>query len=311
MIQKLSPLVIVTGAAGFVGRHVCRALARQGCTVTGLGHGRWTEAEWRDWGLSSFVDGDVDLQALSALPCAQAPVAILHCAGSSAVSYSYAQPHGDFQRAVDTTAAVLEWQRLNAPKDCRMVLVSSAAIYGDQGDVDLVEGSSHTPISPYGFHKAMAEQLCDSYSRFFGLHISIVRLFSVYGEGLRKQLLWDAANKFATGEHRFFGTGHELRDWIHVEDAARLLAAAALRPQRTLEVYNGGHVQLTTSQILTLLAHQFSADIRPEFTGETHSGNPRRLTSDSRHTMDQLGWTPSTSIEDGLRAYAAWFKGAR
>lgn len=192
-----------------------------------------------------------------------------------------------------------------------MVLVSSAAIYGDQGDVDLVEGNSHTPISPYGFHKAMAEQLCDSYSRFFGLRISIVRLFSVYGDGLRKQLLWDAANKFTNGERRFFGTGHELRDWIHVEDAARLLAAAALKPQRTLEVYNGGHEKLTTSQILTLLAGQFSADIRPEFTGETHSGNPRRLTSDSRHTMDQLCWTPSTSIEDGLRAYAAWFKTAR
>jgi UDP-glucose 4-epimerase len=309
--QELPPLVIVTGAAGFVGRHVCRALSRQGCVVVGLGHGRWTETEWRGWGLSRFVDGDVDLPALDALALERPPRAIVHCAGSSAVSFSYAQPLGDFQRAVDTTAAVLEWQRLNAPKDCRMVLVSSAAIYGDQGDVDLVEGSSHTPISPYGFHKAMAEQLCDSYSRFFGLHISMVRLFSVYGEGLRKQLLWDAANKFANGERRFFGTGHELRDWIHVEDAARLLAAAALKPQRTLEVYNGGHTQLTTSQILTLLASQFSDAIQPEFTGETHSGNPRRLTSDSRHTMDQLDWAPQTSIEDGLRAYAAWFKTAR
>lgn len=311
MTQKYSPLVIVTGAAGFVGRHVCRVLARQGCTVAGLGHGHWTEAEWHDWGLSVFVNGDVDLPTLNTLPLERPPMAIVHCAGSSAVSYSYAKPHSDFQRAVHTTAAVLEWQRLNVSKDCRMVLVSSAAIYGDQGDVDLVEGSSHTPISPYGFHKAMAEELCDSYSRFFGLHISIVRLFSVYGEGLRKQLLWDAANKFANGEHRFFGTGHELRDWIHVEDAARLLAAAALKPQRGLEIYNGGHEQLTTSQILTMLAGQFSADIHPEFTGETHSGNPRRLTSNSRHAMDQLHWTPTTSIEAGLRAYAAWFKTTR
>ena len=279
--------------------------------MIGLGHGAWDKAEWRSWGLSTFLDCDIDLPALNGLSLTHKPAAIIHCAGSSTVSYSFSSPHGDFNRAVNTTAAALEWLRVNAADTCRLVMVSSAAIYGDQGDVDLVEGSSHTPISPYGFHKAIAENLCDSYSRFFGLRISIVRLFSVYGEGLRKQLLWDAAHKFARGERGFFGTGHELRDWIHVEDASRLLVAAALKPQRTLEVYNGGHVQLTTHQILTVLASQFSADIRPEFTGETHSGNPRRLTSDSRHAMDQLGWVPATSIEDGLRAYAAWFKSAR
>jgi len=306
--QHQRPLVVVLGAAGFVGRHACRALADQGYRVIGLGHGRWSEAEWQAWGMSAFHDADIGLPALQSLELAGTPAAVIHCGGSAAVSYSYEHPLGDFHRAVDTTAAVLEWIRTTAPGTCRLVMVSSAAIYGDQGEVDLVEESSHNPISPYGFHKAMAESLCSSYARFFGLKVSIVRLFSVYGSGLRKQLLWDASNKFARGETEFFGTGHELRDWIHVTDAANLLTAAATRAQRAFEIYNGGHSKLTTKDILSALAAHFSPDIRPTFTGATHSGNPRRLTSDSSHAMNQLGWQPRTSIEEGLRGYAAWFR---
>jgi UDP-glucose 4-epimerase len=238
------------------------------------------------------------------------PSSIVHCGGSSAVAYSYAHPLSDFQRAVDTTAVALDWMRSAGAPHCRLVLVSSAAIYGDQGDVDLSETMAQTPISPYGFHKSVAETLCNSYSRFFAQNVSVVRLFSVYGNGLRKQLLWDAANKFKRGESKFFGTGHELRDWIHVTDAAALLCAAATTPQSRYEIFNGGHTQLTTSEILTRLAACLDGSPTPVFTGETHSGNPRRLTSDSNHARRQLDWAPAVDIDAGLRGYAEWFQQA-
>ncbi len=300
--------VVVLGAAGFIGRHVARAFAGRGCRVLGIGHGQWTDSEWRQWGLSGWADADIGIQALDRLIDGSSPRAIVHCGGSGAVSFSYAHPLEDFQRATQSTAAVLEWIRLNYRDTCRFVLVSSAAVYGDQGDSNATENSVRTPISPYGVHKVAAEALCESYSRFFAVSSSIVRLFSVYGEGLRKQLLWDALNKFRAGQNQFFGTGNELRDWIHVSDASELLALAGLSAQPTFEVYNGGFEHASTSEILSQLAVAFGFTDAVVFNGETHMGNPRRLTSDCGHARRLLNWEPTIGLNEGVHRYAEWFK---
>ena len=308
MTEILSSTVVVLGAAGFIGRHVARALANQGCRVLGVGHGTWTDNEWLKCGLSRWLEADIGLEALDRLTTGETPQCIVHCGGSGALSYSYGSPLADFQRATHSTATVLEWIRLNYAETCRLVLVSSAAVYGDQGDSDATENTVRSPISPYGVHKVLAESLCESYSRFFGISSSIVRLFSVYGEGLRKQLLWDAVNKFRCRQNQFFGTGNELRDWIHVEDAAALLVKAGLSEQSKFEVYNGGFEHATTREVLTRLAVANGHDGAVVFNGETHQGNPRRLTSDCQHTMRLLQWTPNVRLEDGIARYETWFR---
>jgi UDP-glucose 4-epimerase len=298
------------GAAGFIGRHTARSLADKGCKVIGVGHGRWTTGEAQAFGLHRWIDTDITLDALLHLDLSEPVDCIVHCAGSGAVSYSYAEPWNDFQRATVTTAAVLEWIR-RKPIRPRLVLVSSAAVYGDHGDTDTVETSMRSPISPYGFHKLSAEMLCESSSRFFEIPTSIVRLFSVYGEGLRKQLLWDAMNKFSSNQELFFGTGHELRDWLHVDDAAELLTAAALMSQSRFEIFNGANQQATTAHVLEQLAAYSFPDISPRFNGEAHTGNPRRLTADCRHAHYVLNWTPKINLEEGLSRYVAWHRTLR
>jgi UDP-glucose 4-epimerase len=304
----MSRQVLVTGAKGFIGRHAARALAAAGCSVTGIGHGAWSEADARAFGVSRWIDTDITLDALNAMAIDGPNDCVVHCAGSGAVSYSYARPWEDFQRATVTTAAVLEWIRNRVEPRPRLVLVSSAAVYGDQGDTEATETSVRSPISPYGFHKQAAEMLCESYSRFFEVPVSIVRLFSVYGEGLRKQLLWDALNKFGRGESQFFGTGNELRDWIHVDDAASLLAAAGLASQSIFEVYNGGAEHATTRDVLARLAGAYGHGPSIVFNGESHKGNPGRLTAQCGHTTRLLDWMPKVRLEDGLARYVAWFK---
>lgn len=308
MTEARSSTAIVLGAAGFVGRHVARALARQDCRVLGVGHGNWTQSEVREWGISDWLNADISIEALDRLTNGDVPRCVVHCGGSGVVSYAYANPLSDFQRVTQSTAEALEWIRMNASSNTRFVLVSSAAVYGDQGDSDASENSVRAPISPYGVHKLTAEALCESYSRFFGVPSSVVRLFSVYGEGLRKQLLWDALSKFSRGERQFFGTGNELRDWIHVDDAANLLALAGLTTQSTFEVYNGGGGQATTRQILERLAdaHGYAGEIH--FNGEVHRGNPRRLTSNCGHASRSLNWGPQVQLAEGLVRYAAWFR---
>ncbi|MEO8299135.1 MAG: SDR family oxidoreductase [Burkholderiales bacterium] len=304
----MTDAIVVLGAGGFIGRHVCRAMARLGHVVHGVGHGCWRGRGWCEWGMDSWTEGDITLSTLAAA-APTPPVAFIHCAGSGSVAFSYQNPLDDFFRSVDTTATLLDHIRTACDGRSRAVLTSSAAVYGEQGDVDLVESDVCAPMSPYGVHKLAAEGLGRSYSRFFDVPVSVVRLFSVYGEGLRKQLLWDAAHKFRRGDPRFFGTGSEVRDWIHVEDAADLLCAAALGDQEPFEVYNGGHAAASTRNVLTTLATHFPGQPQPVFTGETHTGNPRRLTGDSGHARRNLGWTPRIQLGDGLQRYHAWFAG--
>jgi UDP-glucose 4-epimerase len=307
---SLEPISVVLGAAGFIGRHVARRLASSGATVYGLGHGAWSTEEQRAWGLSRWLEADVDVTALGELVAGRPVAALVHCAGGSAVAQSYRDPLADFQRSANSTAHVLEFARTLPGDKPRVVVSSSAAVYGDQGDVDVTETSPFSPISPYAVHKLAAEQLCDSYARYFGVPVTIVRLFSVYGEGLRKQLLWDACQRFSRGEPQFFGTGHELRDWIHVEDAASLLcAAASSKAQSGLEVFNGAHEKATTRRVLTELGQCLGEARPPVFTGETHTGNPRRLTADCGHARRLLDWSPEIDLAAGLGRYADWFRG--
>lgn len=304
----MQPTVIVAGAAGFIGRNVCQEFALQGIRVFGVGHGSWDSAEQRAWGLSQWIAADITVESLQAVAGDTKPFAVLHCAGSGSVAASYVAPYCDYRRTVDSTAQVLEYARLQTGEPPRVVIASSAAVYGDQGEVDITESATRSPVSPYGFNKMLSENLSDSYSRFFGVQASVVRLFSVYGDGLRKQLLWDAMCKFSRKEYQFFGTGHEMRDWIHVDDASRLLRLAATAKQASYEIYNGGHTHATTREVLAKLAILAGAPVEPVFNNETHIGNPRRLAANCRHACRQLEWAPIVGIDDGLARYAAWFK---
>jgi UDP-glucose 4-epimerase len=307
MKRIIDKTAVVTGAAGFVGRHTALHLSRHGYRVIGIGHGDWTRSEWTEWGVSDWLRADVNLTSLGQLGQPSGLSTIVHCAGGSTVSLSYSDPHADYERSVSSTAAVLEFSRRLDSRP-RVVLASSAAVYGDQGDVDVTENATRSPISPYGFSKLAAENLCDTYSRFFEVPVSIVRLFSVYGAGLRKQLLWDAMLKYGAGKPQFLGTGNDLRDWIHVNDAAELLYLAGTAAQTSFEVYNGGHTKATTRQVIIELAGFIGHTQQPFFNGETHAGNPRRLTSNCAHARRQLNWEPTTKLRDGLASYVAWYK---
>lgn len=294
--------VLVTGAAGFIGRHVSRVFASKGYLVYGIGRGEFSD--YRDWGLSEWKESDVCIESL--IEITENPEIIVHCAGGSAVGYSIDHPREDFCLTVDTTSHVLEFIRQHSPAT-RLVYLSTAAVYGQVVQVPIVENVHLNPVSPYGVHKLMAENLCRLYAERYGLKISIVRLFSIYGSGLRKQLLWDACQKYSSGESSFFGTGEEIRDWLHVSDAANLLFLAESHASTNCPVVNGGYGKgIKVRDILEKLVLELQLDVQPSFSSCEKVGDPDILVADI-DSAKAWGWLPQKKLSSGLAEYVNWF----
>jgi UDP-glucose 4-epimerase len=300
---------LITGAHGFVGRHAARCYGERGWKVIGMGHGVWPRTEWTEWKISEWHTCDITIDSL--LSYGGEPDVIVHCAGGGSVGFSVSHPFQDYERTVATTAHVLEFVRLHA-QGARIVYPSSAGVYGTTAKLPIDEESVLNPVSPYGMHKKMAEELCYSYGRHFGVASAIVRLFSIYGVGLRKQLLWDACTKLSRNEMEFFGTGRETRDLLHIQDAAELLFLAGEHASRDCPVVNGGSG--TRTMIRDIVAEVFACFQRtdqPVFIGNNRQGDPEHYEADITRAMS-WGWKARIGRVTGINEYAKWFReGAR
>lgn len=298
-------IALVTGAHGTIGRHVALTVAGRGWQVVGLGHGDWDLEEQLAWGVSRWYSGDVSLESLRAMGLA--PNLIIHCAGSGSVGASLTAPYSDFERTVSATAAVLEFLRVDCP-GAKLVYPSSAAVYGIAEQFPMSENAQLLPASPYGVHKKLVEELVAEYAQFFGLNCAVVRLFSIYGEEFRKQLLWEACRRISDNESIFFGTGDETRDWLHVSDAVALLVAAAEHASPSCPVVNGGFgAPVSVRDVVSELFRLMGRTDLPSFCGTQRPGDPLHYHADIRGAF-AWDWQPKIALQVGLARYVSWFK---
>lgn len=292
----------VTGARGFIGRHLAAELARRGHRVHGIGHGAWLPDDRSAWGVAGWINSAVTAAGLDALAAAVgAPSVVFHLAGGSSVGASLGAPREDFARTVEASAELAEWVRTRVPQ-ARVVAVSSAAVYGDAWYEPIPIGAPLRPVSPYGAHKAAMECLLAGHARSFGLSVAIVRLFSVYGPGLEKQLVWDLCCRLARGERklRLGGCGDEQRDFIFVTDAVHALAAAAEQASPTPALFNGGTGRPTTVRELSeTLVRLWPTEVELCFDRRSRAGDPRSLVADVHESSPVLP-TRFIPLEFGL-----------
>lgn len=210
--------ILITGCQGFVGRSLAQyalgkghqvlgvARSEQGAMVAGMEFSRCALDQ------PDFVD----------LLNRFAPDMVFHAAGSASVGYSFQQPREDFLMAVETWAAVLDAVR-KANGNPLVMFPSSASVYGNPTRLPVPEGASLRPISPYGFHKVICEQLAQEYCHCFGLNVVAARLFSTVGPYQQRLLVWELFRQ-AIDDATYLtvqGTGTETRDFLHVDDICR------------------------------------------------------------------------------------------
>lgn len=305
-------IVWITGARGFIGRYLARDQALRGNVVAGIGHGAWPEIEARQWGISSWSNGEIGASNLDQMQQANGtPDVVFHLAGGSSVGAAIANPLEDFTRTVVTTATLLEWLRQHAPK-ARVVAVSSAAVYGSGHEGAIAEGAMTTPYSPYGAHKFMMEELCRSYAANFGLSVVLPRLFSVYGPGLKKQLLWDLCCKLSSASAvELGGTGRELRDWIDVRDVARVLGqlpdlAGVGAPVINVAAGVATPVSEIAGHVLAAWERARGEPRTVSFNGRSRPGDPFSLVADNAR-MRGLATGDILPVAQGIAEYVDWY----
>ena len=296
---------LVTGGAGFIGSHVAVALVAQGCHVRvfdDLSSGR--EENLREVAKDvELIRGDIcDLVALRA--ASEGVDVLFHLAAISSTSHSLQDPIGTFVVNVRGAQNALEAARLAEVR--RVVIASSAAVYGMAKDLPLRESLAPHPISPYGAHKLMAEQLCDVYGHAYGLQTVALRYFNVYGPrqdsnsdyaGVITQF---AARLRADEAPVIFGDGEQTRDYVHVADVARANLLAATSDTAIGDVFNIGSGERTSlNTLLGVMGEVMGVPVVCEHT-PARTGDIRHSVASIERARALLGYAPRVSLRDGL-----------
>ncbi len=238
------------------------------------------------------------------------PDLILHCAGSADVSKSFQAPLKDLQGNYITTENLLFALKNSMLKKCRFILFSSAAVYGNPLSLPMNEKQPLNPLSPYALHKRAAEEVCEFFHANYLMDVKVLRIFSVYGPGLKKQIFWDMYQKMEkTGKLQLFGSGDESRDYIYVDDlvaAVSIIANAASFEDIYFNIANGE--ECTIREAATVFAEKVGLSKSSiSFTGTRREGDPINWRADISRIRD-LGYSKSVSFSQGISNYIEWLK---
>jgi len=297
--------VLVTGGFGFLGRAVALKFKHAGYRVIGIGRGHWAPEEATKRGFDVWLNAGVTLSSLMTIK--ERFGVIAHCAGNGSVQYSLTNPLQEFNKTVQSTADLLEYVRLTG-SESMVIYPSSAGVYGAKEDKPMKETDEPNPISPYGFHKHIVEQLLASSSRSYGVRATVIRFFSIYGPGLTKQLLWDASVKIRAQNEApaiFWGTGEETRDWIFIDDAAELIFTAAGGGQDYAIINGASGIRTTVKETLIQLCRALNLNAKFSFNHIVREGDPRFYHADVSKAAD-LGWRPIVGLPEGVDRYVRW-----
>jgi UDP-glucose-4-epimerase GalE len=316
--------VLVTGATGYIGSHVCKNLKSAGYTVVGvdLVHRQHTIKH-----MDHFVQADYCSDEMADLifdhKNIPTPDVVVHCAGTSLVGPSMSDPAEYYVNNVAKTAKFLEMLRW-VPTIPPVVFSSSAAVYGSPDVDEIFENQSYNPMSPYGQSKAMIEIMLVDFYRAYGMRSASLRFFNACGADLAGELGQALGathiiarlleSRLTNEKFTLYGTDYNtpdgtcIRDYVHVVDLAqahRLAIEYLLNNDECFAVNLGGTAH--SNHEIIVAAEDLVGHISVE-PGARRPGDPARLVASSLLAQGKLGWEPTHSdIKTIMESAWKWY----
>ena len=309
---------LVTGAAGFIGSHLCERLLRDGHQVIGVDcftdYYARTLKEANVAGvlghpMFQFVEDDLGTMDLCGL--LDGINVVFHQAAQAGVRASWGQSF-----ALYTELNVLNTQRLleaavGSPTLRKFVYASSSSVYGNTDSLPLRETDRLQPVSPYGVTKLAGEHLARLYAANFRVPTTSLRYFTVYGPRQRPDMAFCRfLHAIYHGESiAIYGDGEQTRDFTYVADAVEA-NVCAMQHGRPGSYYNiGGGSRVTLNQCLDILRQVTGLPVRVNHI-ETQHGDVRHTWADTSLAQQELGFQPTVPLKEGLAQQAAWIRAA-
>lgn len=232
----------------------------------------------------------------------------LNCSGAASVPDSLLHPLRDFSLNTYNAIKMLDSIKRHNPQ-CVFINMSSAAIYGNPALLPINEEDECNPVSPYGLHKLITEKVCHEYHQYFGLKTCSLRIFSAYGPGLKKQILWDVYQKsIGSDSVSLFGTGDETRDFIFITDIINAIKIIIEKGDFNAAVYNvASGVEVSIKEVAMLFLGELNYKGKIIFTHSERKGDPVNWKANVER-ITSIGFQPSVTIHEGIKKYVEWLR---
>jgi len=304
--------ILITGGTGFIGTHLSKELLLQEVELIvldvspkfALTSNILTNSKKLKLKIFNLLDLDwQDFLEKEHFDC------IFHLAGNANVNSSVSDPISDFNSNILLSIRILESLRKISYRG-KFIFPSSAAVYGNPKKLPIYEDDPTVPISPYGVSKLTIERYISIYSKLYGIQAASIRLFSIYGPGQRKLVIYDLLKKTSQNGSflNLYGDGSQTRDFIFIQDVINGLLTIAKNGKLNGEVYNlATGVEYSIQDIVEKLSNLLNINPKIIFSGSVRLGEPERWAVNINN-LKRLGFKPKTSLEEGLIQTITWFK---
>lgn len=305
---------LVTGAAGFIGSAISRALIARGDTVVGIDSmsDYYDESLKRgnleSIGCEGFIFYEEDLNNSPLSDRLDGIDYVFHEAGQPGVRKSWGDDFGIYVKAnIAATQKLLEAAR-GANQLKKLVYASSSSVYGNAESYPTTEDMKPQPVSPYGVTKLAAEHLTTLYALNFGVPTVALRYFTVYGPGQRPDMAFTRFTRAAVvgDQITLFGTGEQIRDFTFIDDVVRANILSAESDVTSGTVFNvAGGSNVSMNEVVEILESLSGGTVKVNRT-KAVPGDVLRTCGSTEKIAEQVGWRPTVPLEDGLERHYRW-----